>query len=154
MRRALLHDRSFPAVRELLPHGPSMILIDRIMDCSDEFVECAVVVGEKDVGMSRNGSAPNWVGLEYMAQTAAVLAGLLARGKGDTVRTGFVVGSRRIECLCQGFAKGLHLRVRARLASDGEAFKSFDCEIRDLNNETLLQRGQINVYLQAEQQRQ
>ena len=75
----------FPAVRSVVPHGPPMILLDRIVDAGEGFVRCEVDIRPESLFV-HDGRVRNVVGLEYMAQCIAVYAGLQSQRAQQPVR--------------------------------------------------------------------
>jgi predicted hotdog family 3-hydroxylacyl-ACP dehydratase len=117
-------------VENWIPHRGAMRLIDRVLH-----VDAEHAVAEVDVPFDglfvREGQVPSWVGIEYMAQAVAAWAGARAREHGGVPRAGLLLGTRRYETHCEGFASGATLRVEARcelMADNG--LGQFDCRIR------------------------
>jgi len=138
------------SLHTLLPHGPGMILLDAVRSRGSDYVECEAVVGAGKEPVDDEGNVPAWVGLEYMAQTAAVLAGLKARESGKDVERGLLLGSRFIQYETFAFPAGERIVIRADLDFDGERVKVFDCRIADSESGELLQQGKLNVCLYSE----
>jgi len=134
----------------LLPHGPGMIMLESVRSQGSDFVECEAVVGAGKEPVDDEGNVPAWVGLEYMAQTAAVLAGLKARRSGKGVERGLLLGSRFIQYEAFAFAAGERIVIRADLDFDGDRVKVFDCRINDSRSGEVLQQGKLNVCLYDE----
>ena len=120
---------SMPDIRTLVPHSGQMVLLDRAVSADAENL-CAEVrihagsmlAGEQGVGA--------WVGIEYMAQAIAAHAGWLAVQRGDPVRVGFLLGSRKYEASVPYFLPGDVLQVyvhRVLLAENG--LGAFECRI-------------------------
>jgi predicted hotdog family 3-hydroxylacyl-ACP dehydratase len=90
----------------------------------------AEVTIRDDAPYLENGGVGAWIGLEFMAQAAAALAGWQAREEGNPVRQGVLLGTRRYECDRASFPLGSVLRVTARRAEGGDAELSmYDCRI-------------------------
>ena len=68
-------------LEELLPHRPPMLLIDAVEEFDPEAksLTARVTVAPGQIffvaGPDGAGGVPNWVAIEYMAQTCAALAG-------------------------------------------------------------------------------
>ena len=138
--------REMPPFESLLPHGSEIVLLERLCDWGDEFVECAAGAGSAPFLRRYGSRIPAWVGLEYMAQTAAVLAGIKAWKAGETPRAGVVIASRSIVCKFPSFERGEPLTVRAETDGDGGRAIRFRCQIRKAGGETA-QTGTITVCL-------
>lgn len=129
------------SLAELLPHRPPMVLIDEVVDVDVERKSLIAAFVAKDEWSG------NWVAIEYMAQTAAALAGYFDRlERADRpARPGFLLGTRKLELKLEKFSVGGRYRVRATNEfSDGEA-ASFACEIEDERGEVVA-TAMLNAY--------
>lgn len=116
-------------IEALIPHRGAMRLLDRVLEVDDEHL-----VAEVDVPFDglfvRDGQVPAWIGIEYMAQAVAAWAGNRARQQGGAPRPGLLLGTRRYEAHCEGFASGERLRIEARCElMGGNGLGQFDCRI-------------------------
>jgi predicted hotdog family 3-hydroxylacyl-ACP dehydratase len=76
------------------------------------------------------GGVGAWVGIEYMAQAIGAWAGYNARLRGEPVKLGFLLGTRRYECRRAIFLLGSVLRVHVqRLFQNENGLGSFECAI-------------------------
>ena len=77
-----------------------------------------------------DGNLPAWMGVELMAQAIAAWAGCRAKAKGESVRLGFLLGTRHYTCNVAAFAPGSELRVEARRDfHDDSGMGVFACRI-------------------------
>ena len=77
----------------LIPHGPSMCLLDRVIEWDERGIRCASVSHrDPDNPLREAGGLPVWAGIEYSAQAAAIHGALLVGSK--AARSG-VLGSLR-----------------------------------------------------------
>ena len=71
-------------IEELLPHGPGMVLLDRVLSCDDKTVLCATDSHrDSDNPLRRKDTLPIMAAIEYAAQAAALhgaLSGQRAAG--------------------------------------------------------------------------
>lgn len=116
-------------IEALIPHRGALRLLDRVLEVDEEHV-----VAEVDVPFDglfvRDGQVPAWIGIEYMAQAVAAWAGARARQRGGAPRPGLLLGTRRYEAHCDGFASGSCLQVSARCELiGGNGLGQFDCRI-------------------------
>jgi predicted hotdog family 3-hydroxylacyl-ACP dehydratase len=130
-------------IENYIPHRGAMRLIDRLLELDADHA-----VAEVDVPFDglfvRDGQVPAWIGIEYMAQTVSAWAGSRQRGRGGDPQPGLLLGSRRFEARCDGFASGTRLRIEARcelIGSNGLGL--FDCRI--LQDDEELAVGRISV---------
>ena len=118
-------------IRALVPHAGPMLLLDRIVSVDAESV-CAEVRIRKDSLFCVDGGVGAWVGLEYIAQAIAAYAGYRAALRGEAVKIGFLLGTRRYECVHPTFLLGSVIQVRAkRVLQTDDGLASFDCSIDD-----------------------
>ena len=109
------------AVEDLVPHRGDMSWLDTVLSADDETVVAQATV-RPDSYFVRDGRAPVWVGVEYMAQAIAAWAGCRARRAGREPNIGFLLGSRRYTSTRDVFPSGTRLRIDARcelLADNG-----------------------------------
>jgi predicted hotdog family 3-hydroxylacyl-ACP dehydratase len=125
---------SLPDIRALVPHAGPMVLLDRVLAADEECLCAEVAIGPATLFSDADGVGA-WVGLEYMAQAVAAHAGYAARGRGDPVKVGFLLGSRHYECSRPMFALGSILRVHVRRVLQGEnGLGAFECRIEDADD--------------------
>jgi predicted hotdog family 3-hydroxylacyl-ACP dehydratase len=134
---------TYPPLTELVPHGPPMLLLDRVLSYSTNCLRCAVEIRPDSLFAGPDG-VPAVVGVEYMAQAVAVYAGLKNRGEGKAVRIGFLLGSRDIRIDVDRFAIGDHLEVEARHTFGDADVGAFACRV-ERGGDVLL-HGNLTVY--------
>jgi len=120
-----------PDIRSLVPHSGTMVLLDRVVAVDEESL-CAEVTIRPNSQFCHAEGVGGWVGIEYMAQAIAAHAGHAAWLRGEPVRIGFLLGTRRYECTRPMFAIGSTLRIEVKcllLADNG--LGSFECRIDD-----------------------
>ena len=114
-------------LEEILPHRPPMVLIDRVtaFDLSARTLTASVCVKEEWRG--------NWVAIEYMAQTAAALVGLVdkAENRPNVGRPGFLLGTRSLKLAIPEFEVGKTYAVQVHTEFEDDASASFSCVIKD-----------------------
>lgn len=122
---------TIPDIHLLLPHSGPMVLLDRVI-CADEESLSAEVRIRPDSLFCAKGSVGAWVGLEYMAQAIGAYAGYNARLRGEPIKIGFLLGTRRYECARPLFTVGSLLKVCVkRVLQSDDGLASFDCRIDD-----------------------
>lgn len=120
-----------PDIRSVVPHAGPMVLLDRVISADEDSLCAEVTIRPESLFCGPDGVGA-WVGIEYMAQAIGAHAGHLARLRGESVKVGFLLGSRRFECMRHTFGVGSVLRVSVRcllLADNG--LGSFECRIDD-----------------------
>ena len=140
---------SFPGIASLLPHTGAMVLLDRVLAVDPEFLRAEVAI-RPDSMFCEGGSVAGWIGIEYMAQAVAAHAGHGARLRGEAVKVGFLLGSRRYHCSVAAFAVGALLQIVVRRELQGEnGLAAFDCRIEDGVDGALLASAVVTVYQPA-----
>jgi predicted hotdog family 3-hydroxylacyl-ACP dehydratase len=137
---------TMPEIRTLVPHSGQMVLLDRVVSADNDKL-CAevrihagsILAGEEGVGA--------WVGIEYMAQAIAAHAGWLSLQRGDAVKVGFLLGSRKYEAKVSHFAPGDVLRVHAhRLLQAENGLGAFECRIDIVGGEASAATATVTVF--------
>jgi predicted hotdog family 3-hydroxylacyl-ACP dehydratase len=139
---------ALPDIRELVPHAGTMVLLERVLHADDERL-CAEVRIGPDSLFYADGAVGAWVGIEYMAQAIAAWAGFCARGRGEAVQVGFLLGSRRYEADVAAFADGSVLHVHAQCVMQGESgLGAFECSIEQAGEAggVTLARATVTVF--------
>ncbi|HEX5693215.1 MAG TPA: hotdog family protein [Arenimonas sp.] len=123
------------AVERLVPHRGGMLWLDRILACDDEGAVAEAVVREEHPFIDGD-AVPAWVGIEYMAQCIAAWAGGQALARGEPVKPGFLLGTRRYDCRRPRLVLGSRLRIEARRELMGDnGLGMFACRILDGDEE-------------------
>lgn len=139
---------NLPDLRDLLPHSGPMVLLDRLVAADDESL-CAEVRVRADSLFFVDGAVGGWVGLEYMAQAIGAFAGYRARRRGEPVRIGYLLGTRRYECKQPSFALGSRLEIYVkRVLQSEDGLAAFDCRINDENG--LVASANVTVFQSAD----
>ena len=118
-----------PDIRSLLPHAGPMVLLDRVISVDEDSLLAEVCI-RSDSLFCHGGGVGAWVGIEYMAQAIGAWAGYTAQLRGESVKLGFLLGTRRYECWRPIFLLGSVLRVHVqRLFQSENGLGSFECSI-------------------------
>ena len=130
-------------IRELMPHRPPMVLVDRVIEATADGVVCEVSISPDSVYATANG-VPNIVVLECMAQAVSVFVGLSNRREGNPIRDGYLVGVNNGQFDVDGFAIGAKLRVSVKRRWGNASFASFEC--KTTVDDTEAASATLNVY--------
>ncbi|OUS26731.1 hypothetical protein A9Q99_16015 [Gammaproteobacteria bacterium 45_16_T64] len=121
------------AVEDVVPHSRKMVFLERLISANDDHVMASLRITD-DTYFIRDGQVPAWVGIEYMAQSIAAYAGIQAKGKGEPVKVGLLLGSRRYTSKVSSFALGQTLFVSAKpLHNEESGLGVFECAIYPAN---------------------
>ena len=130
---------------KIIPHAWPMLLLDRVAVSSAERFECEVKLTEQSEFCER-GVVGGWVGLEYMAQTVAALAGTKDLLHGRKIGMGLLLGTQSYVALAPHFFAGQTLRVEAKeVAFDRQGLSMVDCSIRDRDSGHELAHASLTV---------
>lgn len=133
---------------DYLPHDAPMLLLEEVLDVTDEHVRCRVNVSRSGVlapFLDPQGNLPGWYALELMAQTIGVWSGWHRRQSGRTcIELGMVLGSRELVCAEGSLPHNATLTVEASLLVQDTRFGSFDCCI--LIGEACVASGRVNTF--------
>lgn len=143
----MLDARPHYAPADVLPHRPPLLLLDRIADYADDWLEAEVDI-RPDSPFGDGHGVPAWVGIEYMAQAICAWSGIAQRQRGEAPGIGLLLGTRRYDSDCASFGCGSRLTVRTELIwRDSDDLAAFDCAIREGDNR--IARGQLKVFRPA-----
>ena len=132
-------------IGELLPHGPAMTVIDRLVEY-DPKRSVGTVTIERTSPFFVGTGVPAWIGIEYMAQTIAAHAGYEARQRGEPPAIGFLLGTRayRNELAEFPLRSTLTITVEPLVADAG--FGAFQCTIA---TDRIVATAVVNTYQPA-----
>lgn len=122
-----------------------MILIDRLCCADPEGAEGEVTITPKTPFLS-DASVPVYVGLEYMAQTVAAHGGWLALRQGESVKVGFLLGTKKLKTTVKNFPLGQTIAIKVRCEWGDEALMSYRCQLLDAKTDQLLASCDLNVF--------
>ena len=137
---------TLPDIHSLVPHSGAMSLLDTLLAADAETLDAQVTIGP-DSMFCVGGEVGAWVGVEYMAQAVAAHAGFEAQQRGEPVRVGFLLGTRRYTCTRSAFAAGSILNIHVQRALRGDnGLGAFDCRITDGLDGAELASATITVF--------
>ena len=116
--------------KNYLLHRPPMLLVDRLVDFSEEAAECEFRISPNNAFYVKGCGVPAYVGVEYMAQCIAVHAGVRAHLAGHPPPIGFLLGSRCLELFEDYLVEDrLYFAKCRKMLQGGGGMGSFDCKI-------------------------
>lgn len=131
----------------VVPHTGAMVLLDQVDHWDERELQASVTI-RADAAFSEERGMPGWVGIEMMAQTIGAFGGCRARSRGQRVKIGFLVGSRKYSCSHSYFPLGAHLEVKVREIIYGEnGLCVFECSLHGTGaHADILASANINVF--------
>jgi predicted hotdog family 3-hydroxylacyl-ACP dehydratase len=137
----------FPPLSELVPHAAPMSLLERVLEHDASRTVCSLRTEDSRVLAEASGNVPSWVGLEYMAQCAAVHGGLASKVRGEAPRPGLLLGSRRLQLHTPHFGADRRLRVIVRHHRGELGLVTFDGWVESEGGDEVLAEGRVNLYI-------
>jgi predicted hotdog family 3-hydroxylacyl-ACP dehydratase len=120
---------TLPDLRDIVPHSGRMVLLDRLVAFDGETLTAELLIRADALFADERGVGA-WVGVEYMAQAVAALAGIEERRVGGRAKIGYLVGARHYSCNVPYFPLGAALRISVRRDGPGDLrLGSFACSI-------------------------
>lgn len=134
-------------IYDLIPHREPMLLIDRIIDLGDNFSKTEITITAESSFFEEGKGVPAWIGIEYMGQTAALIAGYqLQQGK-VTPHLGLLLGTRKYQTNTAWFAEGEQLQITCtEIAVVGNQLANFLCEIYRQSDHFLYASAKLSVF--------
>ena len=140
----------------LLPHKYPMLLLDRLITSDKDSIAVEITV-RQDYPFTGH-IIGSWIGLEFMAQTAGVLAAINSSRSTEEPQLGFLLGTRRYTAQVPEFHPGQKLRVSVTIETpNGSKMMSAKGLIADEAGSllceaslTLYQPGDDAIYLNNE----
>jgi predicted hotdog family 3-hydroxylacyl-ACP dehydratase len=119
---------------ELIPHREPMLLLNRVMELHDNFSHAQVIINNTSSFFVPDKGVPSWIGIEYMGQTAALIAGYQLKQGNVSPHIGLLLGTRKYQAFTPWFKAGSVLDISCKeIAVVGQELATFQCDIY-LNN--------------------
>ena len=130
-------------LESLMVHRAPMLLLDELLECGDDYAVSSVHISADMLFVEEQG-LPCWVGMELMAQTISLLAGMRVKRQGLTPQIGFLLGTRRFHAPMSHFPIGCDLRIHVQESFvDTNALGQYDCRIDSVVGNI---SAKLNVY--------
>jgi predicted hotdog family 3-hydroxylacyl-ACP dehydratase len=121
-----------------------MVLLDEVVGWDEGRVTAALTIHPESPFFMENNGVPSYVGLEYMAQTCGLYAGIEGRNLGQPVRLGFLLGTRDFHASTSWFKTAQRLVIEVTEIYREETMGVFGCRITHTDVE--LASAQLNLY--------
>jgi len=142
-----MSDRYDSEVLQLIPHRPPMLLINKIVSLSSTTSQALVLMDEQTPFYHKGKGVPSWIGLEYMGQSAALIAGFQQREGTSQPHLGFLIGSRKYRAELDYFDLTDNLLVSCEEAAlVGESLATFSCTITAQESEHTVAHAMLSVF--------
>ncbi|CAN5901394.1 3-hydroxy-fatty acyl-ACP dehydratase [soil metagenome] len=101
---------TFGPVSDYLPHRPPMLLIDHIVEVTDNRAVCRTTI-HPDCVFARDGVVHPSAMIEIVAQACAIWVGVTSSRKGGAPQVGFLVACREVAFAVDRFCIGDELTI-------------------------------------------
>ncbi|MBX2809562.1 MAG: hypothetical protein KTR20_13135 [Cellvibrionaceae bacterium] len=120
-----------PALLDLLPHRPPMLLLHQLEHVDAQSSSARVDIHPEVPFFEPDRGVPSWIGIEYMGQTAALIAGHQSSQKpSEQKRLGLLLGTRTYKTRSAYFKPASSLMIYCeQSALVGEELATFACTI-------------------------
>lgn len=133
-------------VAPFVPQSGEMVLLDRVTNFGDNFLQAEVTV-RADHLLMQNGVLPTFAGIEMMAQGIAAWAGIQAYKRNEPVRLGYLLGTRKLHIYQAVLPVGTVLEIHIKESiQDAAGFGVFDCRLIDKVTQKTVSEGALNVF--------
>lgn len=119
----------YPPIEKLVPHGPPMRAIERLVEWAPGRAICELHVRDT-MPFVQKGRVASVVTLEYMAQAVAACLGHEAYVSGGGIRVGMLIGLRRMELLRPSIAVGSRVLIEVERQRGNDEVSTFRGETR------------------------
>jgi predicted hotdog family 3-hydroxylacyl-ACP dehydratase len=134
-------------IYELIPHREPMLLINRVIELGQNFSCAEITISERSSFFIAGKGVPSWIGVEYMGQTAALIAGYQLQQGTVAPHLGLLLGTRKYEAFVPYFRAGDLLQVRcSEVAVVGDSLANFQCEIINLRDHSRCASAKLSVF--------
>ena len=142
-----MKQRFDPEIKQLIPHREPMLLINHLVEVTAQRSQSRVLIDSQTPFFVSGRGVPAWIGLEYMGQTAALIAGFQQREGLTSPHLGFLMGSRKYRSAVDYFAPDTELTIIcAEAALVGESLATFNCTINTHGSDEPLAEAMLSVY--------
>lgn len=136
-----------PRIEQLIPHRPPMLLLNRVVSLSDSSASAEIDIVPEASFYKPGRGVPAWIGVEYMGQTAALIAGFqLQQGRVEP-HLGLLLGTRKYMANTPWFPPQAELIVTCtEVAVVGQNLATFAGEIRDKESGVVYASAKLSVF--------
>jgi len=132
---------------ELIPHRPPMLLINDIIEINQSSSSSLIYVDSDAPFFEKSRGVPSYIGLEYMGQTAALIAGYQLKHGLVEPHLGFLLGTRAYKSDVDYFIEDKILVVECKeKAVVGDSLATFDCCIYYQHDDSILATANLSVF--------
>lgn len=136
-----------PELFALLPHRPPMLLLDKVLAVDSQNASASLTIQPEDPFYLPGLGVPAPIAIEYMGQTAALIAGHQKKTGMLEPHLGFLLGSRKFEQHIEYFTAGQELVVQVDEGTIvDQSLANFNCRVFDNSTQALLCQATLSVF--------
>ena len=114
-------------IENLIPHSGVMVLVDEVVEVTEEFICVKSTITEENVFLE-DGVFPTFKTLEMMAQSLAVFRSYMDSQKGS--KLGFLLGARKFEIFKPYVQIGDSLLIKSKISmQDSSGLGVYDSQV-------------------------
>ena len=136
--------RDIPAIADLLPHDPPMVLLDRYISSDEKELIAETDITPASQFYTEGLGVPAYIGIEYIAQAVSAFNGLKDQQSGRVVRPGFLLGSRNVQITADYFDPDAIITTRVEMSFNDGEMAVFDGHV--FQDGQLKVKARINAY--------
>jgi len=131
----------------MIPHRPPMLLIDHVEEVSKNASSAKTIIHKDSPFFQAGKGVPAWIGVEYMGQTAALIAAYQLQEGSVEPHLGLLLGTRKFVANTAWFLENSELLISCKeVAVVGATLATFDCSIHDIEKDVELASARLSVY--------
>ncbi len=136
-----------PPIEELLPHRGIMLMLDRAIDFENDSTITEYSPRKGAWYCDDADNMPAWIGIELMAQSAAVHINLKKRSANAPAKHGALLGTSKYHATVPSFTCGVKLRIHVSMTyHDVSGLGAYDCRIFYNDKEQPVATAVLKVY--------
>lgn len=143
----MTHSQPPLLIEQLIPHRAPMLLLDRLVNVTDSSASAEIDIRPDASFFTSEQGVPAWIGVEYLGQTAALIAGFqLHQGRVEP-HLGLLLGTRKYVAHRPWFPPRVTLTVTCtEVAVVGQSLATFAGEIYDKQSGALYASAKLSVF--------
>lgn len=130
-----------------LPHDNPMVLIDHVLEVTEEIAICQVKVEQTGIlfpFLNEQNELPAWFAVEMMAQTIGVWNGWHSKKVNVNIKLGLLLGVRGLKTIVTTYPLNALLQIHVKLLLQDARLANFDCQLT--MNGQVVTEAKLNVY--------
>ena len=133
------------SLSQLIYHKSPMLLLDEIVDKDGEF-NAIVKHQYPSIFSQGDGSVPNWIAIEYMAQAISAYSGVRHLDNNEDIEYGLLLSVRNYHSSVVSFKLSQKIFINVNeIFKNENGIATFDCIIKNEDDDTIIVKAQITA---------